>query len=93
MRIETEAACRIAAATAGMTLGSAGYAFVQADADYPLGCQYSGGDDAYFNTVAGAGSSGYQLLCATVTTGATLHTYARRRACTHRLEQQYCVCA
>ena len=67
-RIETEAACRSAAAFAGKTFGG-----VVTWSKYPRGCYYETTyDDAFFNIHAvGAGESARQLLCAaTVTTGA-----------------------
>ncbi len=68
VRIETEAACRTAAAAAGKTFGS-----TSVEADYPRGC-YIWTDDnkAYFNPDAvGAGAPDARLLCAAVaTTGA-----------------------
>ncbi len=70
VRIETEAACRTAAAAVGKRTGSD---FVETDPDYPRGCYYfTGSNRVYFNDVAvGAGYSSYQLLCAAaVTTGA-----------------------
>ncbi len=68
VRIATEAACRIAAAAAGMTAGSP---FVGTSFGYPRGC-YLYINIAYFNAHAvGAGTPYYQLLCAAVTTGAT----------------------
>ena len=68
-RIETEAACRTAAAAAGMTFG-----VVVTDYSSPRGCYYSTGfNAAYFNAHAvGGGNSYYQPLCAAVTTGAPL---------------------
>ncbi len=81
-RIETEAACRTAAAAAGKTFDGVGtYSF------FPRGCYYTTGSNNYavFNTHAvGAGQSGSQLLCAAVTTGAPLHAPTRRRACAAR---------
>ncbi len=69
-RIETEAACRTAAAAAewGKTVGSG---FVETDPNYPRGCYFTS-NTAYFNTDAvGTGNSDAQLLCAAVsTTGA-----------------------
>ncbi len=60
-RIETEAACRTAAAAAGKT-----FRFVWTVSTYPRGCYYvTINDYAFFNAHAvGAGDSGYQLLCA-----------------------------
>ena len=67
VRIESEAACRTAAAAAGKRTGSD---FVETNSIVPRGC-YCTTYDAYFNTHAvGAGYSGYQPLCATVATGA-----------------------
>ncbi len=81
-RIETEAACRTAAAAAGKTPNFFG--FVETSAYSPRGCYYTtGGNYAYFNAhaVGAGGYSGAQLLCAAVTTGAPLHAPTRRRAC------------
>jgi hypothetical protein len=66
-RIETEAACRTAAAAAGKT-----FDVVLTESTYPRGCYYvTFSNYAFFNTHAvGAGRSGLQLLCAAVTTGA-----------------------
>jgi hypothetical protein len=78
VRIETEAACRTAAAAAGKPAGSSSFPFVRTDSNRPRGCYYSS-NNAYFNTHAvGAGWSGFQLLCAALTTGAPLKR--RRRA-------------
>ena len=68
-RIETEAACRAAAAAAGKSAASP---FVVTDPGWPRGCFYSTTNVAYFNTDAvGAGYSNAQLLCAALaTTGA-----------------------
>ncbi len=79
MRIETEAACRIAAAAMGKNVYEG--AFVVTNFLYPRGCYYDG-NDAYFNTHAvGNGYPGFRLLCATVTTGAPpSHADARARA-------------
>ncbi len=76
VRIDTEAACRTAAAAAGKNVGST---FVWTNSGYPRGCYYvTSFNSAYFNAHAvGAGYSGAQLLCAAVTTGAPM----RRRAC------------
>jgi hypothetical protein len=85
VRIETEAACRVAAAAAGKPPA---YSFVETDPDYPRGCYYSTSynsfNNAYFNTDAvGAGQSFSRLLCAAVTTaGALPHIDAH--ACVHR---------
>ncbi len=69
VRIETEAACRTAAAAAGKTTGDS--YFVRTDYSSPRGCYYDTYNYASFNTHAvGAGYSSHQLLCAAVTTGA-----------------------
>ena len=70
VRIETEAACRTAAAAAGTTFGS-----TSVDTDYPRGCYIWTTDNcAYFNPHAvGAGDASSRLLCAAVTTGAPPH--------------------
>ena len=77
VRIETEAACRAAAAAAGKT-----FMLVGTYAAYPRGCYYlTSSNNAVFNTHAvGAGNSNAQLLCAALadTTGAL--------ALTHRAE-------
>ncbi len=75
--IETEAACRTAAAAAGKTIP--GSAFVWTRSNCPRGCYYrTGYNMAYFNTHAvGAGYSGYQPLCAALAT--TGGTHARPR--------------
>jgi hypothetical protein len=88
VRIETEAACRTAAAAAGKTPHQA---FVETDSTYPRGCYYNPStNSAFFNTDAvGAGSSQHQLLCAAVTTGAPL---APLRARGHRREQRQDSC-
>jgi hypothetical protein len=89
-RIETEAACRTAAAAGKTVVGSdfvETYPFVQTRYDSPRGCYYLiYSNVAYFNDHAdGAGSYGTQLLCAAfVTTGAPLHAPTRRRACAAR---------
>jgi hypothetical protein len=70
-RIETEAACRTAAAATGKTPYST---FLLTSSDLPRGCYYNTGDNvAYFNdhAVGGSGYSDYRLLCA-VTTGAPI---------------------
>jgi hypothetical protein len=72
VRIEAEAACRAAAAAAGMTPStSTSHPFVLTSPVYPRGCFSTGTDIAWFNIHAvGAGYS-TQLLCAAlVTTGA-----------------------
>jgi hypothetical protein len=73
VRIETEAACRAAAAAAGKT--DAGSAFAQPTPGLPRGCYYDTSNNiAHFNTfAAGTGSLGSQLLCAAMTTGAPPH--------------------
>ncbi len=80
VRIETEAACRTAAAAVGKTVGSD---FLVNSPDVPRGCYFtSSGGYAYFNThTAGAGFSA-QLLCAAaaVTTGARERTGGRAAA-------------
>jgi hypothetical protein len=71
-RIETEAACRAAAAAAGKTPStSTSSPFVVTRSNRPRGCYYvSSTDTAYFNTDAvGAGTS-IRLLCAAATAGA-----------------------
>jgi hypothetical protein len=73
-RIETEAACRTAAAAAGKTpadfFGETS-PFVVTRSDRPRGCHYAADSTAWFNTHAvGAGNSRYRLLCPAVTTGA-----------------------
>ncbi len=67
VRIETEAACRAAAAAAGKAFST-----VVTWGSYPRGCTYYTGDSyAVFNTHAvGAGYPSHQLLCAAVTIGA-----------------------
>ncbi len=69
VRIETEAACRTAAAAVGKTPG---LTFVRGSALSPRGCYSStGSNDAYFNAHAvGAGYFYETLLCAAVTNGA-----------------------
>jgi hypothetical protein len=84
VRIETEAACRTAAAAAGKPAGSP---FVVTYATDPRGCYYfTSYNYAFFNTHAvGEGHSGVQLLCAAATTGAPLKRGRRtgaRSACT-----------
>ena len=76
VRIETEAACRTAAAAAGKTFQS-----VVSYSTSPRGCSYYY-TSAYLNTDAfGGGSTSYQLLCAAGTTGAP----PLRRRCAGRL--------
>jgi hypothetical protein len=67
VRIETEAACRTAAAFAGKTFSN-----LLTSASYPRGCYYATITNiACFNAHAvGAGWSNAQLLCAIVTAGA-----------------------
>ncbi len=67
VRIETEAACRTAAAAAGKVVLPS---FLQNDPDYPKGCYTTSSNTAYFNTDAvGARCVLTQwLLCAAVTT-------------------------
>jgi hypothetical protein len=90
VRIETEAACRTAAAAAGKRIDSS---FVVTDSGYPRGCFSTGCDPvdpicnyAYFNAhPLGAATTGYRglqldgprLLCAAVTTGAPPRACAR----------------
>jgi hypothetical protein len=66
-RIETEAACRTAAAAAGKAFDA-----VLTDSGQPRGCSFQWSDSrAYFNPHAvGTGHTCCQLLCAAVTTGA-----------------------
>jgi hypothetical protein len=74
VRIETEAACRTAAAAAGKTVGSD---FLKTNSTHPRGC-YFAYKVAYFNIDAvGAGNFGFVLVCAAVTTGA--HRCAHKR--------------
>jgi hypothetical protein len=69
VRIETEAACRTAAAASGKTVGSP---FVVTDSSDPRGCYSYLSNIAYFNTHAvGAAFVYAQLLCADVSTGAS----------------------
>ncbi len=80
VRIETEAACRTAAAAAGKPVGSL---FLWTSDYFPRGCYYrTSSNYVYFNTNAvGAGSAEAQLLCTAVTTGApALLNDARARA-------------
>ena len=70
VRIETEAACRAAAAAAGKTPYQT---FVTTESNYPRGC-YAYRNYAYLNAHAvGAGHPAAQLLCAVVTTGVRPH--------------------
>jgi hypothetical protein len=68
VRIETEAACRTAAAAACKTLGGSRLGdFVMTDPTNPRGCFYWV-NDAYFNTDAvGSSSDPYALLLCAVT--------------------------
>ncbi len=84
VRIETEAACRTAAAAAGMTPGST---FVETASDYPRGCyyyyhhSYGSSNGPYFNADAvGAGNDDTRLLCAADTMGAPPPHAAEARA-------------
>jgi hypothetical protein len=93
VRIEAEAACRAAAAATGK---AANVPFVETISSYPRGCYYyTIVNTAYFNTdPVGAGKSGYQLLCAAVTTtGARTNTPPPQfaRVCTVRYSQAVCV--
>ncbi len=83
VRIETEAACRTAAAAVGRTAGSSLFPFVETTPAYPRGCYFTSSNNAYFNPHAvGAGYSGSRLLCAAlVTTGAPHAAPMRRRTC------------
>jgi hypothetical protein len=69
-RIETEAACRTAAAAVGMTVPSE--RFVEASAYFPRGCYYHGGIGYLNDHAVGAGRVDAQLLCAAGTSGAPL---------------------
>ena len=97
VRIETEAACRTAAAAAGKTPD---IPFVETNSYNPRGCYYiTSNNYVYLNTHAvGAGeaSSRFRLLCAAVVTGPTGAPPSRRcaRACTKmvRAETRMCVC-
>ncbi len=74
VRIETEAACRTAAAAVGKTAGDSSNPFVASYSFVPRGCFFNTntlGTSVLFNPDAvGAGRSAMQLLCAAVTTGA-----------------------
>jgi hypothetical protein len=75
VRIETEAACRTAAAAAGKT-----FQYVETYSRYPRGCYYNTYNMAYFNLHAGgAGASGNQLLCAALATTGAPHAAPMRR--------------
>jgi hypothetical protein len=66
-RIETEAACRTAAAALGKRAAASG--FVETASSWPRGCYYNI-NEVYLNTHAvGAGVPGARLLCS-ATTGA-----------------------
>jgi hypothetical protein len=82
VRIETEAACRTAAAAAGKTIVPS--LFVETDSNYPRGCYYyTDSITATFNAHAvGAGNSNYQLLCATATTTSAPPPHQCARVCT-----------
>jgi hypothetical protein len=72
-RIETEAACRAAAAAAGKTVGSG---FVATRSDEPRGCFFDYYNYAAFNAHAvGAGYTGYKPLCATTVTAGAPRAY------------------
>ncbi len=85
VRIETEAACRTAAAAAGKSVYE-GFLdpFVVSYDWIPRGCYFVNSNNyVYFNIhpVGGAGQPSYRLLCAAVTTGAPPpHADARVRA-------------
>ncbi len=83
VRIETEAACRTAAAAAGKTIWES--YFVVTVTYSPRGCYHNTYNYAYFNRDAvGAGNSDAQLLCAATTVGAPPHAAdARARTHTH----------
>ncbi len=81
VRIETEAACRTAAATTGKIPAST---FMGTSSIYPRGCYHNSTsyNVAFFNAHAvGAGRSGYQLLCGAVTTGAPFSRRCATRVC------------
>ena len=80
VRIETEAACRTAAAAAGKTVD---LVFVETHTNYPRGCYYAlVHNNVFLNTNAvGGGAMDAQLLC---TTGAPL---------TRRCADARCACA
>ncbi len=82
VRIETEAACRTAAAAAGKTFGS-----TSVNKDYPRGCYiWTIDNTAYFNPHAvGAGWSTRQLLCAAAATTGAPPPHRREHMCV-------CVC-
>ncbi len=97
VRIETEAACRTAAAAAGKT-PDPDY-FVETDPDCPRGCYYDTDSWAFFNPhPVGAGNSYYRLLCAALaaTAGAPLKRRRRtdaRSACTGARACRHRACA
>jgi hypothetical protein len=96
VRIATEAACRTAAAAAGMTIPRS--TFVETSSEFPRGCYYyyrsyrrshaaSGSSNGpYFNAdAAGAGNADTRLLCAADTMSAPPPQRCRcARACLHR---------
>ncbi len=88
VRIETEAACRTAAAAAGKLVGSP---FVETYPSVPRGCYYDSTNYAYFNAHAvGAGYSAL-LLCAADTTGAPPPMRAAAlRVCAGGMRQRRC---
>ena len=75
-RIETEAACRTAAAAAGKT-----FAAVVTLSSSPRGCfYYISSNNAYFNDQSvGAGDADAQPLCAITTIGAPPAVHRRAR--------------
>jgi hypothetical protein len=86
VRIETEEACRTAAAAAGKTIPSTfveTLAFAQPTPAWPRGCYiWTVGDEACFNPHAvGAGAPDARLLCAAATTGALPPRLRFGRAC------------
>ncbi len=100
-RIETEEACRTAAAAAGKFAGSP---FVQIDAFAPRGCYYASNSASVYNNYAyfnphpvGAGDSVFRLLCA-VTSGAPppprppVRTRAYTGACSGTVHVQRSAC-
>ena len=91
VRIETEAACRAAAAAAGKTTTSS---FVETRSAYPRGCYYYSDNAAYFNTHAvGAGRSSSLLLCAVSTGAQPAQTDARACTPASSAALHACVCA
>ncbi len=91
VRIETEAACRTAAAATGKPAGSP---FVETLPGSPRGCYWyiSFSTKAYFNTHAvGAGESCSEPLCAAAATaGAPSRRALMRAARVHRRVQRHC---